>query len=167
MCVRAVVVALDRKLGAVDSERGEERVRSRGTARRSGSGCCIRPKTILPELVPLELAPGRCRARLERDHAALERAGEHERGAEHRMPRERQLVARREDADPGVRRPCPRGSTKTVSEKPISSASACIVSSSIARASVNTASWFPLERAVGEDVGDDVAQRRHGRHPIP
>ena len=35
------------------------------------------------------------------------------------------------------------GSTKTVSENPISSASACIVSASTSRASVNTASWLP------------------------
>src|SRR5262245_55951810 len=39
--------------------------------------------------------------------------------------------------------PASGGSTKVVSEKPISSASACIVSGSIPRASVNTASWLP------------------------
>ena len=40
--------------------------------------------------------------------------------------------------------PCSGGRTKTVSEKPISRASACIVSASSPRASVNTASWFPV-----------------------
>ena len=40
--------------------------------------------------------------------------------------------------------PCSGGRTKAVSEKPISSASACIVVSSSPRASVKTASGFPV-----------------------
>ena len=40
--------------------------------------------------------------------------------------------------------PASAGSMKTVSEKPISSASACIVSASSPRASVKTASWLPV-----------------------
>ena len=39
--------------------------------------------------------------------------------------------------------PASAGSTNTVSEKPISSASACMVSSASPRASVKTASWLP------------------------
>ena len=50
------------------------------------------------------------------------------------------------------------GSTNTVSEKPISRASACIVPSSRPRASVKTASWLPASRV---DVKTSATTKRY------
>ena len=57
--------------------------------------------------------------------------------------------------------PCSGGSTKAVSENPISSASACIVAP-VERASVGEDGELAgFERLIGEDIGNDVAQAVH------
>ena len=95
----AVVVHLDRQLGGGDTERREHLVRavvgSDGRHRLRHL-----PVDDPPGLVPLELDGDDAGAGLEGDHAELERRTEHERGAEARMPGERDLVAGREDPDP-------------------------------------------------------------------
>ena len=79
---------------------------SNSSARSYGSnvkeGCRIQPKTIRdPSRSQLDRHDAG--AGLEPDLVELERAGQHERGAQDRMPGERQLERRREDADPRIR----------------------------------------------------------------
>ena len=56
--------------------------------------------------------------------------------------------------------PCSGGSTKVVSENPISSANACIVTPSSERVGED-GELVALERLIGEDIGNDVAQAVH------
>ena len=98
---RPVVVELDGQLRARDAERREQRSAS-ANGSIVGTGCSIRPKTMRPDSSRSSVdghvaAPG-----LERDHAELQRRPEHERRPERRVPRERQLEVRREDADARV-----------------------------------------------------------------
>ena len=94
----AVVVHLDRKLRGGDAERREHLVRA--LVRLDGRDGLRHPAEDDPSgLVSLELDRDDAVARLERDHAQLQRRAEDERGSEARMPGERNLVSRREDAD--------------------------------------------------------------------
>ena len=137
----AVVVHLDGELRPLHAERSEQL----GLALER---CYLRHRLCHPPeddatgLVARQLDRHHADARLEADDTELQRRGEHERRAEGGVAGERELDPRRENAHPRVRSAC-AGRTKTVSEKPISSASACIVTGSRSRASVNTASWLP------------------------
>ena len=140
--LHAVVVQLDRQHGAARcrAPRAARSARSNGSPRRQR---LLHPAEADPRAFALELDRHDARARLDPQHDRLHRPAEHERRAERRVPGERQLGLRREDADPHVGALGLRRSTKTVSDRFVSRASACIVSESRSRASVKTASWLP------------------------
>jgi hypothetical protein len=77
------------------------------------------------------------------------------RRSERRMPGERHLVGRREDAH--VRGGTIRRNTNVVSERLNCSASACIVPSSMPRALLEHRKRIACERLLGEDVDDPNA----------
>ena len=81
-------------------------------------------------------------AGLEPDLGQLERRGEDERGPERGMPRERDLLGRREYANARVPS-LSAGRTKTVSDRFVSRASCCIRSVSTPLPSVKTATGLP------------------------
>ena len=125
-----------------------------------GTGCVIRPKTIRPDSsrssstgtmpLPVSSAITPSCSGAPRTNAV----------PRHGMPGERDLVC-------GVKMrirtvpPSRGGSTKTVSEKPSSSAS-CLHRELVEVARVGEdGELVARERPVGEDVGDDVAKRTH------
>ena len=138
--MRAVVVQLDRQQRASGADGAENAL---GILDRLDTGHRLRhpPEDDPARLVPLERDRDDARARLELDHPELQRPTEHEGGAERRVAGEPHLGAGVEDADP-CRPALLGGQDEHGFEKPISNASACIVSASSPRASVKTASWF-------------------------
>ena len=118
----------------------------------------LHPAEDDPRPFALELDRHDAGARLEPDHDLRQRPAEHERAAERRVPRERQLARRGEDADPHVRvlgrRAAGRRPTRRSSSRARAPASS---RSSRSRPSVKTASWFPAR-----GVSVKTSRRRSG-----
>ena len=97
---------------------------------------------------------------LERDHPQLQRRAEHERRAEARVPGERELVLRREDPNP--HRPAlPRRQHEDgLGEAELERQRLHRQLVEVARVGED-GELVAGERRVGEDVGDDVAERAH------
>ena len=103
----------------------------------------MRPNTSEPDFVAIDLDGNHPDAGLQLDDRALKRRGQHPGGAENRGDRRTASSSGLKIRTRAVP-PCSAGSTKVDSEKPTSFASACMTAESIARASVNTASWLPV-----------------------
>ena len=155
----AVVVALDRQLGSADVQRTQEHVRVR--IRLDARQRLAHPaEHDLPAPLAFELDRDDAALRLQLDHSALERRRQHPGGAETRMPGERKLGPGREDADPDRAALLRRQDEGRLRE-------ADLERERLHRLLVDRprvredGELVPLERAVGEDVGDDVAQAGH------
>ena len=154
---RAVVVQLDRELRALETEH------ARAAAARRVERLDRRDRLLHPaedertRLVAIDLDgddPGsRSRARRLRAGAAAPAP------RPSRAPDDRRTASRGRGLKIRTRAclPSSAGSTKVVSEKPTSSASACMVSCIEPRASVKTASWLP---ASGVSVKTSTTRKR-------
>ena len=114
------------------------------------------------EPVPLALERDRHNARacLEPDLRKLHRRSEHERRPEHRMPGEGDLAHRREDAQARVPTRRRRVDEDGLREAHLTGERLQPPFRDPARVREDS-ELVPLERRVGEDVGDDVAEGRH------
>ena len=122
------------------------------------------PEDDPPGLVPLELDRDDAVARLERDHAQLQRRAEDERGAEARVPGERNLVPRREDADADGAAFARRQHEDGLGEPELERQLLHRQLVEVARVGED-GELVARERPVGEDVGEDVAKRTHRSQP--
>ena len=155
----AVVIDLDRKLRGCDAERSEQ-LRRALVWLNGRHGLSHAAEDDSPGLVSLELDRDDAVARLERDHAQLERRAKDERSAEARVPGEQNLVPRREDADPN-RAPLARRKHEDRLGEPK------LERQLLHREVVEVAGvgedgeLVARKRPVGEDIGEDVAKRTH------
>ena len=160
---RAELVALDRQAGRGNAERREDALLVVG--RFPARDRLLHPAEDDARAVALELDRDDAGDRLELDDDLLQRQPEHERGAEHGMPRERQLERRREDADPhvgvGRRR---RQHEDGLGEVHLARERLHVLARQVARVRED-GELVAGQRRVGEDVGDDVAEAAHDAHP--
>ena len=99
-------------------------------------------------------------AGLERDRPELERRAEHERRAEARVAGERELVPRREDPDPHGPALARRQHEDGLGEAELERERLHRQLVEVARVGED-GELVARERRVGEDVGEDVAERAH------
>ena len=155
----AVVVQLERQLRTVHAQRREQLAPSGERVHRR-HGLDHAPEDDPPRLVALEPHGHGAGAGLERDRAELERRPEHERGAERRVPGERELARGREDADPDV----PTGPGRQNEDR---LREAELERERLHRRLVQIAcvrehrQLVARQRHVGEDVREHVAKRAH------
>src|SRR5919201_1799920 len=156
--VDAVVVGLDRQLGALHPERGQQRRLVReGLPRRHR---LLHPAEDDPVAVPLERYRHYAGTRLEPDLRQLERRREDERRPERRVPRERQLGARGEDPDPSVAALLRLEDEDRLAEVHLARERLEHLLRNLARVGEDR-ERVPGQRAVGEDVREDVAEGPH------
>ncbi len=147
------------KLGRPDAERREHLVRA--VVGRDGRHGLRHPaEDDPPGLVSFELDGDDPVARLERDHAQLQRRAEDERGAEAGMPGERDLVAGREDANANGAAFARRQDEHALGEAKLERQLLHRQLVEVARVGED-GQLVARERPVGEDVGDDIAKRTH------
>ena len=160
----AVVVELDRELGALDADRGEQRLRV--VERLDRRERLRHPPEHDPRTLALEQDGNDAGARLEQDLDELQRAAEHERGAERRMPGERDLDRRREDAHARVPAVLGRIDEHRLGVVHLPRERLQRVLGQVARVGED-GELVALERRVREDVADDVAEPGHAGNLLP
>ena len=154
----AVVVELDRQLGALDAEHVEEL--GLALVRLDRGQRLGHPPEHDPPLLALEAHGNDPAQSLEADLLERERPAQNERRPERRMPGERQLGRRREDPDP--RMPLVLGLVDEdgLGEVHLARDLLELVLRELARVREDR-DLVALERRVREDVGDDVAEPVH------
>ncbi len=163
--LQAVVVHLDRELGAGDAECLEEQ---RGVL----EGCDRRdrlrhPPEDDPSAFALEQHRHDAASGLEADLDELERLSEHERGAERGMAGERHLDSRREDPDLRVGiLDCRRVDEDRLREVRLAREPLKRLLGDLTRVAEDS-ERVARERRVGEDISQDVAEGRHRAESRP
>src|SRR5581483_5685147 len=155
---RPLEIGLDRQPGLADAEQREQLVRA--LVRLVGEGRLAHPAERDPRAVAPEPHGNDARAGLEPDLLQLQRAGEDERRPENRVPGEGQLERRREDPDPHVPLGVGRVDEDGLREVDLAREQLQHLLRDLARVGEH-GELVPRERHVGEDVGHDVAERRH------
>ena len=115
----------------------------------------------LPAPFAFELDRHDAALRLQLDHSPLERGRQHPGGAQTRMPGERKLGLGREDADPDGAALLRRQHEGRLGEPDLERKRLHGLLVDLPRVGED-GELVSLERPVGEDVGDDVAQAGHG-----